>query len=382
MVTDAGSSPIEDVTVTAPDFFLEDTSDIHGGYFLSGLYEDTFDISFSHPDYRDTTVAQVLVASGDTTMLDVAMKYISCSLWVEADTVSTGQDVHLYMSVQNRGDASADSLVPYFTTLGGGAVVLDSGPIPLFADVAAGRDTTFRWVFTAEDTHWVHWVGYASGMGHNAGCMITTVEDTTDSVFIQTAARLEILAVTTGADTVRWGDDNIPVDVIVQNTGEADAWVDSVNLRFVKDTTNLDSQYVKTLLDTVDLMPGFSSDILHFLVAVGWSATEGWVEIHSRIFGSDKNSLELLSDSVATLPDSFYVTEGFLCGDCNGDGRITAADATYLVAYIYREGPVPIGEGDVNVDQRITAADATYLISYIYGAGPDPCNPPEIILFR
>jgi hypothetical protein len=207
--------------------------------------------------------------------------------------------------------------------------------------------------------------------------MITAVEDTTDSVFIQTAARLEILAVMTGADTVRWGEGDIPVDVIVQNTGEADAWVDSVSLRFVKDSINLDGQYGTTLLDTITLLPGFSSDVLHFLAAVGWSATEGWVEIHSRIFGSDKNSLELLSDSVATLPDSFYVAEGYLCGDCNGDRRVTAADATYIVAYIHREGPVPIGEGDVNVDQRISVADATYVAAYIYRAGPEPCNPPE-----
>lgn len=382
MVTDVGFNPIEGVAVTALSAFLRDTSDVQGEYFLSGFREDRFDISFAHPDYRDTTVTGILVTSGDTTKLDITMEYITCSLWVETDTVSAGQDVYLYMNVQNRGDASADSLVPHITALGGGAVVLESGPIPLFADVAAGMDTTFRWVFTAEDTHWVHWVGYASGTGHNTGCMITAVEDTTDSVFIQTAARLEILAVTTGVDTVRWGDDNIPVDVIVQNTGEADAWVDSVNLRFVKDTTNLDSEYVTALLDTLDLLPGFSSDVLHFRVAVGWSATEGWVEIHSRIFGNDKNSLEFLSDSVATLPDSFYVTEGFLCGDCNGDRRITAADATYLIAYIHREGPVPIGEGDVNVDQRISVADATYVAAYIYRAGPEPCHPPRTAAFK
>ena len=66
----------------------------------------------------------------------------------------------------------------------------------------------------------------------------------------------------------------------------------------------------------------------------------------------------------------------FACGDCNGDGRITVADATYLVSYIYRGGPAPIGSGDVNLDARITVADATYIVSYIYRGGPEPCNPP------
>ena len=66
----------------------------------------------------------------------------------------------------------------------------------------------------------------------------------------------------------------------------------------------------------------------------------------------------------------------FACGDCNGDGRITVADATYLVSYIYRGGSAPIGSGDVNLDTRVTVADATYIVSYIYRGGPEPCNPP------
>ncbi|KPJ58265.1 MAG: hypothetical protein AMJ46_14445 [Latescibacteria bacterium DG_63] len=72
-----------------------------------------------------------------------------------------------------------------------------------------------------------------------------------------------------------------------------------------------------------------------------------------------------------------FVTEPseFGCGDCNGDGRITIADATYLVAFIYRNGPIPLGQGDVNLDGRTTIADATYTVSYIYRSGPPPCAP-------
>lgn len=64
------------------------------------------------------------------------------------------------------------------------------------------------------------------------------------------------------------------------------------------------------------------------------------------------------------------------CGDCNGDERVTVADAVYIVSYIYGSGPAPLGEGDVNVDTRITVADAVYLVGYIYGGGPAPCEPP------
>jgi hypothetical protein len=63
------------------------------------------------------------------------------------------------------------------------------------------------------------------------------------------------------------------------------------------------------------------------------------------------------------------------CGDCNGDSRVTIADATYIVSYVYRGGPGPIGSGDVNSDTRVTIADATYLVSFIYRSGPAPCEP-------
>ena len=61
------------------------------------------------------------------------------------------------------------------------------------------------------------------------------------------------------------------------------------------------------------------------------------------------------------------------CGDCNDDGRITIADATYVVSYVYRAGPAPVGEGDVNLDGGITVADAVYLVNFIYRDGRPPC---------
>jgi hypothetical protein len=74
-----------------------------------------------------------------------------------------------------------------------------------------------------------------------------------------------------------------------------------------------------------------------------------------------------------------YVAGGGLCGDANGDGRVTIADATYLVAFIYRGGPGPIGQGDVNLDGRVTVADATYIVAFIYRGGPAPCEPADFL---
>jgi len=88
---------------------------------------------------------------------------------------------------------------------------------------------------------------------------------------------------------------------------------------------------------------------------------------------SDKNGIIVYTPCFSS--DYVRAVE-YVCGDCNGDGRVTVADATYLVTFIYREGPDPVGSGDVNLDGRITVADATYLVAFIYRGGAPPCEPP------
>jgi|GEM_PF-874094 len=83
------------------------------------------------------------------------------------------------------------------------------------------------------------------------------------------------------------------------------------------------------------------------------------------------------SDNVSVLLNQ----AAYVCGDCNADGNVTIADATYLVSYIYRSGPGPAGEGDVNLDGKVSIADATYIVSFIYRSGPSPCQPPSHIGF-
>jgi hypothetical protein len=74
----------------------------------------------------------------------------------------------------------------------------------------------------------------------------------------------------------------------------------------------------------------------------------------------------------------------YSCGDCNGDGRVTIADALYLRHYLYKGGPPPVGEADTNVDGRITLADALYTKNYYYQTppgSPAPCEPPLTVPF-
>jgi len=537
------------------------------------------------------------------------------SIWALPDSVIIGQDVSLYMRVENTGSAQADSVVPQIGLLGDGSASLNSGPTPEYAHLMPGSDVVFSWQFTTEAVHWVYWRGFASAKDHNSGSQVTCLEDTSNRIFIQTApditfilgsvdpdtltqgqtaaytmavkndgeawlkispqttfrfndatgdtlrthlsdsvlvaglasnvmltfdtarvprnmvagdwlswlsldgagrndyrhsytlaadfltiqerpeiedavetvtppevsqgqnaaftievsnsggvgvilnttshlsftdgtwlydadlsgedtlevgvscrlsfasapvppailsgaypvtlhlygtdfngaeygdtvittgrnwvtvktpARFEILAVIAGSDTVSWGEANVPVDVVVQNGGGADASLDSTNLRFLRGTDNLDDDFLETLLNSIDLVRGTCTEILHFSVKVDSSDTTGWATIHSRVFGSDKNSGEPICDTTADLPDSFYVTAGYACGDCNGDGNIAFMDALYLVCFMYRSGPMPLGSGDVNLDGRITFADALQIKNYFYQTppgSPAPCQP-------
>lgn len=56
-------------------------------------------------------------------------------------------------------------------------------------------------------------------------------------------------------------------------------------------------------------------------------------------------------------------------GDCNGDGRFNIADISYLVAYIFENGPAPLDylHGDFDGDGRVTIVDVVRLLNYLFG---------------
>jgi len=70
---------------------------------------------------------------------------------------------------------------------------------------------------------------------------------------------------------------------------------------------------------------------------------------------------------------SFYV---YLCGDCNGDGKITVSDVVCEINYLFKGGsaPVPLIAGDVNCDGKETVSDVVYKINYLFKGGPELCK--------
>jgi len=72
-VTDHNLAPILNVHVLVEGEGISDTTNPIGAYFLSDVPEGTYNVSFSHPFFWDTTAINIDVVGGDTTDLDMIM---------------------------------------------------------------------------------------------------------------------------------------------------------------------------------------------------------------------------------------------------------------------------------------------------------------------
>jgi len=63
-----------------------------------------------------------------------------------------------------------------------------------------------------------------------------------------------------------------------------------------------------------------------------------------------------------------------MCGDINNTGDVNILDVTYLINYLYKDGPAPepSEKGDVNASGNVNLLDVSHLIKYLYKDGPPP----------
>jgi hypothetical protein len=68
-----------------------------------------------------------------------------------------------------------------------------------------------------------------------------------------------------------------------------------------------------------------------------------------------------------------------VCGDTDGNGAVNLLDITFLIGYLYSQGPSPepLEAADVNNSGNINLLDITHLIGFLYKAGPAPNCPSE-----
>lgn len=77
---------------------------------------------------------------------------------------------------------------------------------------------------------------------------------------------------------------------------------------------------------------------------------------------------------------SLVVTGGagdFIRGDASGDGNVDIADAVYILAYLFSNGPDPscFDAADVDDDGVVNIADAISLLGFLFGTGLQPPQP-------
>ena len=68
--------------------------------------------------------------------------------------------------------------------------------------------------------------------------------------------------------------------------------------------------------------------------------------------------------------------EGGTNGDADCNGELNIFDVTFLISYLYLDGPAPQfeGGGDCNCSYNCDIFDITYLITHLYLGGPPPCD--------
>ncbi len=125
---------------------------------------------------------------------------------------------------------------------------------------------------------------------------------------------------------------------------------------------------------TADLEPG-EGPLLKLFFTIPATAPAGQ-SIPIILDGYSDNSPEYQSLYIESYAPA-TVTGGmevFNCGDVDGSTTVNILDITYLIGYLYKDGPEPsiTQAADVDGSGVINILDITYLISYLYKSGPAP----------
>ncbi len=100
---------------------------------------------------------------------------------------------------------------------------------------------------------------------------------------------------------------------------------------------------------------------------------------------SPPDSGQAFTYTVDAIKTDFYGVDVAECdcepGNADGDVTINILDITYLISYLYKDGPSPIPyllcSGDADCSCTVNILDITYLISFLYKEGPVPCTCEE-----
>ncbi len=98
-------------------------------------------------------------------------------------------------------------------------------------------------------------------------------------------------------------------------------------------------------------------------------------------FITAQHTPDVFVGGISQLPDDqwelglFKLSQVYRCGDVDGSGEVTVADAVSLVQYLFADGaaPMDLHSGDLNGDGKANITDAVYLIHHVFAGGPALC---------
>ena len=92
----------------------------------------------------------------------------------------------------------------------------------------------------------------------------------------------------------------------------------------------------------------------------------------------DTSKVKITHGSITVLypPD-------FVCGniDCDEGDYLNILDVSYLINYLYKNGPEPcvLNAADVDCSENLNILDASYMVNFLYKNGPEPNCPPDCL---
>jgi hypothetical protein len=130
--------------------------------------------------------------------------------------------------------------------------------------------------------------------------------------------------------------------------------------------TCTDYQYYYYLTQNDPEPPGYFDSSTGVLYYYGTSADTGLYYINL-----------VVTEGSSADTTSYYIFhyETYTCGDMNHNSMVNVADVTWLIDFLFRNGPPPVTypAGDVNCDSGVNVADLTYLVDFLFRSGRSPC---------
>ena len=152
---------------------------------------------------------------------------LSSIINISGSTLNVGQQVSVFMTVVNSGQAGVENVSPstlFITSGSTGGMIPPIGPLPLSASIAGNSSAVFTWVFDATAPGTVVLSGNAFGYDENSTLFTYSNMVTSNTVVVQNPASLlsNIWAVPASPEIVKTGQ-RITVIMSVTNNGGAAA---------------------------------------------------------------------------------------------------------------------------------------------------------------